>query len=84
MAKIKTELALTDEQSQILEAANNAFEKSYHDAHDIYHGNSELAQEYWVKFDNERKNAIKSIVSEEQYAKFLELVKPFDKTNSKE
>lgn len=84
LAKIKTELALTDDQAKILEAANNAFEKSYHDAHDIYHGNSELALEYWVKFDNERKNAVKSVLSEEQYTKFLELVKPFDKTKIEE
>lgn len=84
LTTIKTELALTEEQSNILEAANNAFEKSYHNAHDIYHGNSELAQEYWAKFDNERKSALKSIFSEKQYALFLELVKPYDKAKIKE
>lgn len=78
LAEIKTKLALTDEQSKVLEAANNAFEKSYHDAHDIYHGNSELAKEYWVKFDKERKNALKQYLSEEQYTEFLKIVENQD------
>ncbi len=84
LAKIKSELALNEEQANLLEAANNAFEKSYHDAHDIYHGNSELAREYWIKFDKERKSVLKSILSDEQYSTFLEIVKPYDKTEIKE
>lgn len=84
LAKIKADLELNDEQSKILEAANNAFEKSYHNAHDIYHGNSELAREYWTKFDDERKNALKQVFSEEQYTQFLELVKDQNKTKVKE
>lgn len=75
LTKIKTELQLDDEQSKVLEAANNAFEQEFHDAHDIYHGNSELAKEYWGKFDTQRKTAIESILNEEQQAKFNELVK---------
>lgn len=84
LAKIKADLALTEEQANVLEAANNAFEQSFQDAHDIYHGNRELAQEYWIKFDEERKKAMKSVLSEEQYAQFLELVKPFDRSKIKE
>lgn len=75
LAKIKTELALDAQQANMLEAVNNAFEKSYQDAHDFYHGNGELAKEYWEKYDAERKNALKQVFSEEQYAKYLELVK---------
>ena len=59
----------------MLNAANNAFEKAFSDAHDIYHGNTELAKEYWVKFDNQRKAAVKTVLSPEQNAKFLEIVK---------
>ncbi|WP_026999386.1 hypothetical protein [Eisenibacter elegans] len=75
LSKIKTELALDEKQAAMLEAVNNAFERSYHEAHDIYHGNSELAKEYWLKYDDERKGAMKKVLSEAQYAKFLELVK---------
>ena len=59
----------------MLNAANDAFEKSFNDAHDVYHGNSELAKEYWAKFDNQRKEAVKTVLSPEQNTKFLELVK---------
>lgn len=75
LATIKTNLELTEEQSKILEAANNAFEKEFYDEHDIYHGNSELAAEYWRKYDNQRKSAIESTLSEEQIVEFRELVK---------
>ena len=75
LAKIKTEVALSEDQFAMLNAANDAFEKSFNDAHDVYHGNSELAKEYWAKFDNQRKEAVKTVLSPEQNTKFLELVK---------
>lgn len=75
MARMKKELNLDDKQSQMLDAANKAFEKSFHDAHDIYHGNPELAAEYRTKYDEERKNVLKQVFSEEQYKGFLEIVK---------
>src|SRR5690606_1074805 len=75
LAKIKTELDMSAEQASMLEAANDAFERAYQDAHDFYHGNVELAKEYWEKYDAERKNALKQVLSEEQYEKFEELVK---------
>ncbi|MGB7498980.1 MAG: hypothetical protein WA897_03715 [Moheibacter sp.] len=74
LAKIKTELSLDQEQSKVLEAANNAFEKEFQDAHDIYHGNEELAKEYREKFDKQRRTAIESVLSDEQVTKFRELV----------
>lgn len=75
LATIKTNLELNEEQAKVLEAANNAFEKEFYDAHDIYHGNSELAAEYWRKYDNQRKSAIESTLSEKQIMEFRELVK---------
>lgn len=75
MAKLKTELALDEKQAQMLDAVNKTFEKSYHDAHDFYHGNSELAMEYWNKYDAERKKALAQVFTPEQNAKYLELVK---------
>lgn len=75
LTAIKRELALDEKQASMLEAANNAFERSYQDAHDFYHGNGELAKEYWDKYDEERKAFLQKIFSEEQYAQFLELVK---------
>lgn len=73
--QIKTELNLDEKQFLTLNAANNAFETEFQNAHDIYHGNSELAKEYWEKFDTQRRNAIESVLSEEQIEKFRELVK---------
>lgn len=73
--QIKTELNLDEKQFLTLNAANNAFETEFQNAHDIYHGNSELAKEYWEKFDTQRRNAIESVLSEEQIEKFREIVK---------
>ena len=73
--QIKTELNLDEKQFLTLNAANNAFETEFQNAHDIYHGNSDLAKEYWEKFDTQRRNAIESVLSEEQIEKFRELVK---------
>ena len=72
--KINSELSLNDGQSTKLVAINKAFEKAYIDAHDYYHGNNEAAKEYWNKYNDERKKAVKALISEEQYAKYLELV----------
>ena len=73
--RIKSELQLDASQSQMLEAVNRAFEKSYHDAHDFYHGNGELAAEYWKKYDEERKKALKQVFTETQFEQYLEIVK---------
>lgn len=75
LEKIKTELALSEDQFAMLNAANDAFEKSFNDAHDIYHGNNDLAKEYWTKFDTQRKELVKGVFSPEQNEKFLDLVK---------
>jgi hypothetical protein len=81
VTQIKTELKLDESQSQMLEAVNKAFEKSFHDAHDFYHGNPELAAEYWTKYDEERKNALKQAFTEEQYKQYLEIVKDITAPN---
>jgi hypothetical protein len=81
MARIKTDLKLDEAQSQMLDAVNKAFEKSFHDAHDFYHGNPELASEYWTKYDGERKSALKQIFTEEQYAQYLAIVKDITPPN---
>ena len=75
LEKIKTELALSEDQFAMLNAANDAFEKSFNDAHDIYHGNNDLAKEYWTKLDTQRKEAVKGVFSPEQNQKFLNIVK---------
>lgn len=75
LANIKSTLELDDNQAKVLEAANNAFEKEFQDAHDIYHGNNELANEYWQKFDTQRRKAIEKVLTEEQIDQFNELVK---------
>ena len=48
---------------------------SFNDAHDVYHGNTEMAKEYWNKFDSQRKEALKKAFTPEQHAKYLEIVK---------
>lgn len=75
--QLKTELVLDEEQSKMLVAVNNAFEKSYVNAHDYYHGNGEAAKEYWNKFDDERRKALKGVFTEEQYAKYTEIVNEY-------
>ncbi len=75
LAKIKTDAQLTDEEFQVVNAANDAFEKAFSDAHDVYHGNNKLAEEYWQKFDTQRKSAIKATLPAEKYQKFEETVK---------
>lgn len=75
LEQIKTETQLSDDQFAMLNAANDAFEKSFNDAHDVYHGNTEMAREYWTKFDNQRKQALKKVFTPEQHAKYLEIVK---------
>lgn len=73
--KIKTSLQLSEDQFTMLNAANDAFEKSFNDAHDVYHGNNDLAKEYWEKFDHQRKEALKKVFTPEQYVKFVDIVK---------
>lgn len=75
LTKIKSELQLSDDQFKVVNAANDAFEKSFNDAHDMYHGNNELAKEYWDKFDAQRKSVIQKTLTPEQFAKFEEITK---------
>lgn len=75
LAKIQNEIGLSDEQMKVVNASNDAFEKAFHDAHDIYHGNRDLAGEYWEKYDVQRKSAIQKALTPEQFAKFEEIVK---------
>ena len=75
LAKIQADAGLDADQMQVVNAANNAFEKAFSDAHDLYHGNSELAKEYFTKYDAQRKAAIKNALTPEQFAKFEETVK---------
>lgn len=75
LEKIKTEAQLSEEEFTVVNAANDAFEKAFNDAHDVYHGNNDLAKEYWEKFDAQRKAAIKAALTPEHYAKFEETVK---------
>ncbi len=72
---IQTGASLDESQMQVVNAANNAFEKSFSDAHDLYHGNTELAAEYWTKFDAQRRAAIESTLSPEQKAAYNNIVK---------
>ncbi|MDR0393696.1 MAG: hypothetical protein LBH77_00910 [Tannerella sp.] len=81
MTRIKTDLKTDESQSRMLDAVNKAFEKSFHDAHDFYHGNPDLASEYWTKYDEERKNALKQVFTEEQYVLYLEIVKDITPPN---
>ncbi|WP_434980126.1 hypothetical protein [Daejeonia sp. YH14] len=75
LEKIKTEAGLTDEEFAIVNAANDAFERSFNDAHDVYHGNNDLAKEYWTKFNGQRKEAIKQALPAGKYEKYLNIVK---------
>lgn len=73
LAKIQKEVGLSDDQMKVVNAANDAFEKAFHDAHDIYHGNNDLAKQYWDKFNAQRNSAIEKILSPEQVKKFQEI-----------
>lgn len=80
---IITELALDETQTNILNAANDAFEVEFQNAHDLYHGNSELAAEYFEKFDTQRKTAIESVLDEHQIKQFRQLVKDIQSPGKK-
>ena len=75
LAKIQSDAGLDENQMQVVNAANNAFEKAFSDAHDVYHGNSDLAKEYFIKYDTQRKAAIQKALTPEQYVKFEQTVK---------
>ncbi|WPO90647.1 hypothetical protein [Chryseobacterium sp. HR92] len=75
LEKIKTEAQLSEDEFKVVNAANDAFEKAFNDAHDVYHGNNNLAKEYWEKFDTQRKAAIQKALSPEHFTKFEEIVK---------
>lgn len=75
LERIKTEGQLSEDEFKVVNAANDAFEKAFNDAHDVYHGNNDLAKEYWEKFDAQRKAAIKAALTPEHYTKFEEIVK---------
>ncbi|MBF5026801.1 hypothetical protein [Planobacterium oryzisoli] len=84
LARIENEAGLDQTQMQVVNAANNAFEKAYHEAHDVYHGNNDLAAEYWTKYDTQRKAAIEKALTPEQYAAFLTVVKDVKPSNRSE
>ncbi|MGL6129704.1 hypothetical protein [Chryseobacterium artocarpi] len=75
LERIKGEAQLSEEEFKVVNAANDAFEKAFSDAHDVYHGNNDLAKEYWEKFDAQRKAAIQKALTPEHYTKFEEIVK---------
>ena len=75
LEKIKAEAQLSEEEFKVVNAANDAFEKAFNDAHDVYHGNNDLAKEYWEKFDAQRKAVIQKALTPEHYTKFEEIVK---------
>ncbi|WP_288438579.1 hypothetical protein [uncultured Chryseobacterium sp.] len=75
LERIKTEAQLSEDEFKVVNAANDAFEKAFNDAHDVYHGNNDLAKEYWVKFDAQRKQAIQKALIPEHFSKFEEIVR---------
>ncbi|MGU3374107.1 hypothetical protein [Chryseobacterium sp. M5A1_1a] len=75
LERIKAEGQLSEDEFKMVNAANDAFEKAFNDAHDVYHGNNDLAKEYWEKFDAQRKAAIQKALTPEHFTKFEEIVK---------
>lgn len=75
LEKIKAEAQLSEDEFKMVNTANDAFEKAFNDAHDVYHGNNDLAKEYWEKFDAQRKAAIQKALTPEHFTKFEEIVK---------
>ncbi|MBV8324790.1 hypothetical protein [Chryseobacterium sp.] len=75
LEKIKVEAQLSEDEFKVVNAANDAFEKAFNDAHDVYHGNNDLAKEYWEKFDGQRKAVIQKALTPEHFTKFEQIVK---------
>ncbi|MFV0592518.1 MAG: hypothetical protein ACK5M7_14110 [Draconibacterium sp.] len=75
IAKIKTDLSLSEEKAKLVDAVNEAFIEAYVAAHDNYHGNNEAAEKYWTEFNNSRNAALKEVFSDEEYQQFLEITK---------
>lgn len=71
---IITKLRLNEETSGRLVQINTSFEKLFSDARLTFQDDEVLAEEYWNMYDAERKCAVKLILSEYQFLKYLKLV----------
>lgn len=71
---IKEALNLDSLQNIEYDIENKAFFKTLRDSSAIYHGKAKLFEEYHAKFNVNRKNAFKKMMSEKQFKKYLELV----------
>jgi Arc/MetJ family transcription regulator len=84
--EVITTLSLDSIQTVKYKAVNDAFKKSFRDAHDHYHGNSEAANMYWNQFNDDRTAFLKKVFSEEQFQQYLKVVAKEDyrKKNNRE
>lgn len=74
MNDIISKLRLNEETAGRLIQINTSFEKLFSDARLTFQNDEVLAEEYWNMYDAERKCAVKLILSEYQFLKYLKLV----------
>ncbi len=74
---IKEELGLDSTQAVVYDQTNAAFYKTLRDNHDSYHGKPDVYKQFYEELDGSRKEALKKILTEEQYQKYLTLVEKY-------
>jgi|GEM_PF-1723714 len=77
MGLIRDALALDSTQGIAFDQANAAFYKTLRDNHDSYHGKPDVYKQFYAELDESRKTAFKSILSEDQYQKYLTLAEQY-------
>lgn len=75
---IKEELALDSAQTLAYEQTNAAFYKTLRDNHDSYHGKPDVYRQFYDELDLSRKEALKSVLTEDQYQKYLTLREKYE------
>lgn len=75
ISQIKDSLSLDEQKALMIDAVNEAFIEAYIGTHDNYHGDNEAAKAYWIEFNENRNLALKEVLTEEEFTKFLEITK---------
>lgn len=78
MNLIKSELSLDSIQNAKFDLINEAFYTTLIENHDNYHGKPKVYEQYYKEIDLNRKEAFKGLMTDDQYTKYLELLKNFE------
>lgn len=75
---IREALEMDSTQTAGYDQAQAVFYKTLRDNHDSYHGKPEVYQQFYTELDESRKAALKALLSEEQFNKYLQLADQYN------